>query len=100
MGRFTNVRLLGDIRIADGVLEIRDKDATMIASADIDPLLAIELLNSWNSADPVPASVVQLSRRLTVCRRRGRPGRAGEIMGNIPIKSELIVSRPPTICYN
>jgi beta-fructofuranosidase len=64
-GRFNQVRISGDARIADGCLILSGNKPAMIATMTRDDAPnAVTVPSHWSKADPVPEAVVQSTRLL------------------------------------
>ena len=64
-GRFTEIKLLGDVRIEDGSLVLKGKGATVITTAAGDSGgQQIAVPKTWSLASPVPDEVVRSARLL------------------------------------
>lgn len=63
-GRFTEIKLVGDVRIENGCLVLSGKGATVINSISADPGQRVAVPRTWSSTSPVPDEVVRSTRLL------------------------------------
>lgn len=63
-GRFTEIQLLGDVRIEDGCLVLNGKDATVITACSVSGGTSAPLPKSWSFSGSVPDEAVRSSRLL------------------------------------
>ena len=63
-GRFTEIKLIGKVRIEDGCLVLEGDGATVIASGYAPDSRRIAAPTQWSSASPVPDAVVSSTRLL------------------------------------
>lgn len=62
-GRFTEITLLGDVRIEDGCLVLGGRGATVITSS-VGEGKPVPIPKTWSASSPVPDEVVQSARLL------------------------------------
>ena len=63
-GRFTEIQLLGDVRLADGSLVLGGRGATVVMRAPAETAGWSLAPKSWSAKGPVPDAAVQSARLL------------------------------------